>query len=108
MTNFDNESANMIVITYDLCAFRAHEMYQGLFNAGLFSMNLVNALHSLGIGSCMLEYWVKTKEENEEKRIIGIPDNEKIAVVIAAGYYKDKNIVPRSVRKPVEEIFKEI
>ena len=108
MTNFDNDSANMIVVTYDATAFRWHEMHQGFFNAGLFSMNLVNALHSLGIGSCMLEYFAETKEEAEEKAIIGIPENEKIAVVIAAGYYPEKTVVPCSHRKSVSDLYEEV
>lgn len=108
MTGFNNDAANMIVVTYDVSSFRYHEMNQGLFNAGLFSMNLVNALHSIGIGSCMLEYWVKTKDEEEEKRILGIPKNEKIAIVIAAGYYKDETVVPCSMRKNLEEVYREV
>ena len=107
LTGFNLDNTNLVLLTYDTSSLMKMEFGQGLFNAGLFAMNLVNAMHSLGIGSCMLEYSVSMKEENEEKKILGIPDCERIAVVIGAGYYKDETIVPKSVRKPLEEIYRE-
>lgn len=109
LTNFDNESVNLFVITYDissLCDFG--EINQGMFNAGLFCMNFVNALHSMGIGSCILEYNDSKEEEIEMKKILNIPNNETIAVVIAAGYYPEKSIITKSARKPIKEIYREV
>lgn len=109
LTNFDNDSVNVIIITYDICSLCVPgELTQGMFNAGLVSMNFVNALHSIGIGSCFLEYSNDLREENKMKNIIGIPLNEKIAVVIAAGYYPEKSVVPLSTRKNIDEIYHEI
>ena len=108
LTNFDLESTNLVLITYDMNMCFAEEIQQGMFNAGLFAMNLVNAFHSIGIGSCFLEYNNSIKEEKMEKKILNIPPNEKIAVVIAAGYYPEKTVVPKSTRKPIEEIYREI
>lgn len=107
MTNFDIKSSNMVVITYDISSLRRLEINQGLFNAGLFAMNLVNAMHSMGIGSCMLEYSTRSSKEEEEKAILNIPKNERIAIVIAAGYYLDETVVPCSVRKPLDEVYRE-
>ncbi len=106
-TGFRRETVNMIVVTYDessLCD--PAEIMQGYFNAGLFSMNFINALHSLGIGSCFLEYINSYKEEAEMKQLLGIPKNEKVAVMIAVGYYPDSSVVPCSTRKPLEEIYR--
>ena len=108
LTGFNNDTVNMIIVTYDISSLCfAEEIQQGMFNAGLFSMNLVNALHSLGIGSCFLEYSNSIKEEAEEKELLNIPINEKIAVVLAAGYYPEVSRIPYSTRKPIDEIYRE-
>ena len=43
----------------------AGERNQGYFNAGLFATNLINAFHSLGIGTCLIQF--SNKVEDEEK-----------------------------------------
>lgn len=109
LTNFDMDTVNILIVTYDISSLcNEGEIQQGMFNSGLVSMNLVNALHSLGIGSCFLEYSNCLAEEEEMKSIIGIPKNEKVAVVVAMGYYPDKAIIPCSTRKPREEVYREI
>ena len=108
LTNFDNDTVNLIIITYDLSSFcHFGEINQGMFNAGLFAMNLVNSLHSLGIGSCFLEYNDTKDEELEMKKIVGISNSERIAIVLAAGYYPEESIITCSTRKPLEEVYRE-
>lgn len=109
LTNFDRKYIGMFVITYDISSLcNEYEIYQGYFNAGLFSMNFVNSLHSLGIGSCFLEYLNSLKEEKKMKDILNIPNNEQIAIMIAAGYYEDNIVSPMSTRKSIEEIYKKV
>ena len=109
LTGFDNESVNFFVVTYDIASLCNYgEITQGMFNAGLVSMNLVNGLHSLGIGSCFLEFNDSREEVLQVKKILGVPESEKIAVVIAAGYYPEKATVVRSARKPIEEVYREV
>ena len=40
--------------------------------------------------------------------MLNIPDNERIAVIIACGYYADKFLVARSPRKDLREIYREV
>ena len=109
LTGFDKETANMFVITHDISSLcDAGEISQGYFNAGLVTMNFVNALHSKGIGSCMLAFNNNINEEQELKGILGIPQCERVSVMLAAGYYPEKSLVPKSTRKPIEEIYEEI
>ena len=109
LTNFDNESVNLFIITYDVSSLcDVGEINQGMFNAGLFAMNFVNSMHSLGIGSCFLQYNVLKEEDRKMKSILTIPDNEQVAVVIAAGYYPDKSVITYSSRKPIEEVYRQI
>jgi nitroreductase len=105
LSGFSKETANYLVITFDMKAFNYYgERDQGYFNAGLFVMNFTYALHYKGIGSCCLQWGQAHSVEKKIKNILNIPQDEKIAVVLAAGYYDDENIVPLSHRRDNEEI----
>ena len=108
LSGFDIDSAHSIVITFDTSAWRgAYERNQGYLNAGLFTMNLVNAMHSLGIGSCLCEFQQPIKKEISLKKALDIPESERIAVTIMAGYYLDENKVYMSPRISTDEIYRE-
>ncbi|CDB31697.1 putative uncharacterized protein [Clostridium sp. CAG:575] len=102
---FDKKNVNYLIITFDNAAFQFDgERNQGWFNAGLFTMNLMNAFHSLGIGSCCIEFANEKKDELFLKKLINIGDSEKIAIILAVGYYSDNTVIPYSSRKKIEEI----
>lgn len=104
---FDLTNANYFVITFDVAAnYFVGERNQGWFNAGLFSMNFVNALHSLGIGSCFIQFGNSFKEEEEFKKLLNIPSSERVAVIITAGYYDEVSRIPYSTRKDISEIYR--
>ena len=108
-TGFNEETVNFFIITYDISSLCNYgEITQGMLNSGLVAMNFVNGLHSLGIGSCFLEFNDCKEEEAQVKKILGAPANEKIAVVIAAGYYPEEAVITHSARKPIEEIYREV
>lgn len=103
---FDLTNANYFIITFDIAAnYFIGERNQGWFNAGLFSMNFSNALHSLGIGSCFMQFGNSFKEEIILKKQLNIPDSERIAVVIVAGYYDEVSRIPYSTRKDLSDIY---
>ena len=100
------DNINYLVITFDVNSFYfVGERNQGWFNAGLFSMNLVNALHSNGIGSCFIQFGNTVKEEEQIKKRLRIPSNERIAIFIAYGYYDNESLVPISSRKNIKDIY---
>ena len=100
------EGVNTFILTFDTNGLTgAGERNQGYFNAGLFSTNFVNALHSLGIGTCFIQFSNSVKEEEKLKKLNEIPSNERIAVILYAGYYDDKSIFCASPRKDFEEYF---
>lgn len=104
---FEKETINSLVITFDVNAnYFIGERNQGWFNAGLFSMNLVNALHSQGIGSCFCQFGNSTKQEEQLKKLLDIPASERIAVILSAGYYCDKSTIPYSPRKKIEDVYR--
>ena len=102
------EGVNTFIITFDVNGLRGiGERNQGYFNAGLFSMNLVNAFHSLGIGTCFIQFNNPIESEEKLKELNGIPPHERIAVILYAGYYDDKSIFAVSPRKEYEDYFTE-
>ncbi|MBO7657075.1 nitroreductase family protein [Candidatus Saccharibacteria bacterium] len=108
LTGFNVDNANFAIITYDESSlFDAGEFMQGYFNAGLFAMNFINALHSIGIGSCFLEYNNNYREEKAMKKILDIKYSEKIVVVIALGHYPESSVIPCSTRKSLDDLYEE-
>ena len=106
-TGFKNEVKNYLVIAADVSAFYdTFERNQMYIEAGLFSMALVEALHYYGIGSCILQNGEHYKKNKKFKLICkNIPDNERIILFIAIGYYKDTFSYAVSLRKKVDDIF---
>ena len=97
---------NTFIITFDTNGLQGKgERNQGYFNAGLFSTNFVNALHSLGIGTCFIQFDNSVSDEEKLKQINKIPSSERIAVILYAGYYDEKSIFCVSPRKEFEEYF---
>ena len=87
------KGVNTFIVTFDTNGlFGAGERNQGYFNAGLFSTNIINAFHSLGIGTCFIQSCNFQNDEIELKKKNEIPENERIAVIIFAGYYDEKSI----------------
>lgn len=109
LPGFNKEHVNFFIITYDLAAFAySGERQQGLFNAGLCTMNFVNALHAKGIGSCCLQWSNKHSEDLRIRKLLGLRDSERIGVVVGAGYYLSENAIPCSARRPVSDIYREV
>lgn len=39
-------------------------------------------------------------------KLLDIPASERIAVILSAGYYCDKSIIPYSPRKKIEDVYR--
>ena len=106
-TGFQQEVQNYFVVTADVSAFYdTFERNQVYVEAGLFSMALVEALHYYGIGSCILQNGEYYKKNRKFKDICkNIPENERIILFVAIGYYKDEFSYAVSLRKNVEDVF---
>ncbi len=104
---FNTKDMTLFVITYDIGAFEFYgERNQGYVNVGLTAMNFVNGLHARGIGSCFMQWSNNRKEDKIVRTALGLPESERIGIVIGAGYYNDISIIPYSGRKPLTEIYK--
>lgn len=79
------------------------ERNQGWIDGGLFAMTLVYALHSLGLGSCMLNWSVPTARDANFRAAFGIPENQGVICMIAVGHLPDTFSVAQSPRRPVDD-----
>lgn len=105
-SGFTRDTVDYFALTYDVKSLDYYgERNQGYLNAGLVAMNLANALHSRGIGSCFIQWANTASEERKVKKKLGISDTEHIAVVLGAGYYADEMYIAKSCRRDIGEIY---
>lgn len=87
---FKNNIQNFAVVTCDRASFTASEQYQWYINGGIYVSYFTLALHSLGIGSCIMQWFAFYKTEKQLKNLLEIKNSEAIIAIIGYGYYKDK------------------
>lgn len=90
----------LLIITTNKYYYRNYlERNQGMFDSGLFSMQLHLAFHNIGIGSCFKMAQKDPKIEINTKRIASIPESEDIDVLLLIGKYKKEPfIVAKSIK----------
>lgn len=99
------ESINkLILITGNLKAFTKFESNQLFIDGGLFSMNLMLALHANGLGSCPLNTCFPFSIEQKVKKIAQIANHERLIMMLAIGNLKDEFNIAISSRNPTNEI----
>ncbi|MEZ9394588.1 nitroreductase family protein [Vibrio splendidus] len=86
-------------------ALSPEERGQHLFDGGLFSMNLANALHIRGINSCFLNWAKERKDDDILREYVQVPVNYKPVTFLAIGYADKESIVCRSARKSLKNSF---
>lgn len=102
---FGDQASQVLIVTSNLEHFTSlGERYQGWIDGGMFSMSLVYALHSLGVGTCCLNWSVKSKQDKKLKMTAGIPDSDLVIMMIAVGHLPEEFKVAQSPRKPLKEV----
>lgn len=102
---FGEHADRIIVITSRMDTFlTVGERYQCWIDGGLFAMSLVYAMHSLGLGTCCLNWSVEPKTDLALKRISGIPKDHAIIMLLAVGHLPDTLRVAQSPRRPLKEV----
>ena len=95
------------VVTCDRSAFvTPDERNQAWVDGGMFSMSLVYALHSLGLGSCCLNWSVGKSQDVKLKQLTGIPETDAVIMMIAIGHLPETFKVACSPRKEVHTFLK--
>lgn len=97
---FENEINCSILVTANLKAFLSYEIHQAYIDGGLYAMNLINALHSLGLGTIPLSCGFVQRKLKQLSQF-DIPENEVPIVIIGIGHLLDEFKVAVSTRKDV-------
>ncbi len=95
-----------LIVTGIVDAFALNEFNDWLVSASIFCGYLSLTLHYCGLGNCLMR--MNLNEETTYNSILrtylGIPNNEKMCLEIAVGYYDDESYITRSFRKPIGDI----
>ncbi|MBA1277430.1 nitroreductase family protein [Stutzerimonas stutzeri] len=103
---FTESIDKLLIVTGSTKAFTRYEHNQLFIDGGLYSMNLMLALHAVGLGACPLNTcmpWLKAKQM---KKVAGIALHERIIMMIAVGNLLDEFSVAQSEKYSVEKILR--
>jgi nitroreductase len=102
---FAEQVDKLLVVTSDIANFQsAGERNQTWVDGGLFAMALVYALHSLGLGTCCLNWSAEHPKDRAMKRYLGMGQQESIIMLVAVGALPDRMRVAQSTRNPLDAI----
>jgi len=101
---FTDRIDKLIIITGNLKAFTTHEQNQLFIDGGLVSMNLILAVHAAGLGSCPLNTCMPYTKERKVLSAAGIPENERLIMMVAVGNLRDKFTVAKSEKNGLVDV----
>lgn len=103
---FSEDMQYAILICGDIRGYNINELYQLYVDGGIYSMNLLYALHYLGVAAIPLTMAHKKSRTKLIKKRLDIPENEMPVLLIGVGSYKEQYKVAVSERKSFEEYCK--
>lgn len=102
---FGHLAETLLVITSVISTTKdIHERNENHLNGGMFSMTLLNALHFNKIAACSLNWSVSNDRDVKLRKLLDIPENEVVLLVISCGYVPEKFAVASSPRKSAHKI----
>jgi nitroreductase len=102
---FGEQIKVLLIVTSRLDQFASvGERNQPWVDGGLFAMTLVYALHSLGLGTCFLNWSVPLEIDQALRKVIPIEDSESVITYIAIGKLPEEFAVAMSPRRPVGDV----
>tara|TARA_B110000090_G_scaffold209932_1_gene268818 strand:+ start:4620 stop:5603 length:984 start_codon:yes stop_codon:yes gene_type:complete len=101
---FGDSINKLLIVTVDTHRFTRLEGNQIFIDGGLFSMNLLLALHSMQIGACCLNTCVPYTDEIEIKKIGEIESSERLIMMMGIGRLKDNYKVALSQKLEADQI----
>jgi len=104
---FADQVPGLFVVAYDIRTFEnVFERNQGWIDGGLFAMNLLTALHGLGLGAVPLNWSRRNGATSRLRKIAAVPEHDNVVMMIAAGHPREGYRVARSARRPVSDILR--
>lgn len=93
---FGDKADKWLLITSELGDWSHNYRFDPYLDAGIFTMNLLYALHYYGIVACTLNAHLTTEQRDELQRKLGYPESEVPVVFITIGNPMDEFMVPKS------------
>ncbi len=104
-SGFGHKIPLLLAITSDMRNFfDASERNEPYVDGGLFSMSLIIALQAQGLITCCLNLCVSPKTDKAIHKLLGLDESERPLMFLAVGHPKEKNLVPRSIRRNTDDI----
>lgn len=104
---FGHQADKILIVTSDLHAFLSiGERNQCWIDGGMFAMSLIYALHSLGLGTCCLNWSVELEADRRLRETARIAPSENVMMLIAVGHIPEELNVPCSHRKDLSEVLR--
>lgn len=105
-TGFGDQADRILLITADMSFWQCYNRTSAFLDAGIFTMNLLYALHYYGICACTLNAHLSIKKQKKLKKIVGYSESEIPTVFISIGKAPEKFMVTGSQRVEEEAIYK--
>jgi len=100
---FRSQIGCALVVVCDLRHFvTVGERNQAWIDGGMFAMSLVYALHSLGLGTCFLNWSVTTDVDRKLRPHLKVTEHDVIITMLAVGHLPEHFRVAHSQRKPID------
>lgn len=104
---FGDQLSLLLIVTCDLtCFIDAGERYQAWIDGGMFSMSLCLAFHSLGLGTCCLNWSKERGDDIALRAVAGIDGTEQIIMMIGVGTLPETFHVAYSARRALDDVLK--
>ncbi len=102
---FGDQASKLLIVTTELGNYTGiGERNQCWVDGGMFAMSLVYTLHSLGLGTCCLNWCVTHDIDKKLRQVLDIPVSEIVIMMIAVGHLPDELSVAQSPRRNVHEM----
>ena len=100
---FRSQIACALVVVCDLRHFvTVGERNQAWIDGGMFAMSLVYALHSLGLGTCFLNWSVTEEVDRKLRPLLQVTEHDVIITMLAVGHLPERFRVAHSQRKSID------
>lgn len=94
-----------LIITADLSTYNtSEERFTAFVDGGIFTMNMLYALHYYRIAACPLNWSKSPQEDQMLRKVVSIPPNETVIVIISCGSVPDDFKIANSPRTPLSNI----
>lgn len=103
---FGHLADRILLITADMSFWLCYNRNSAFLDAGIFTMNLLYALHYYGICACTLNAHLSIKKQRKLREIVGYSESEIPTVFISIGNAPEKLMVTGSQRVERETIYK--